>query len=431
MTARVLRYAAIVTIGLCLALLREAVAADTVELTIDARLGFAAPEIEGNVAIRWQNPGPEPARSIELLLFANRFRSIDGMDDLARHFLVADGSYRAGGTELVAVEENGSALAWRYETVPAMPEATIARIDLGRELRVGEEARVSVQFRTRLPNLLDTLGATGNLLIAAEGWYPQPVQGGNHCPSRALAHARLTIPPGSQLLLDGKRFDGGAPIEDTTEGQVSFVLSGEPFVERSLRVGARAVRVYAAPSDEFAHRISRNEEALDALVGTLPAVLEKSKASEELTIVRLPLHWYPSAAVTGMVLVSDRLFEIFPVLRPLHQRELAYAIFLEEERGAAETREPGADADWVAEGLAWRRADELYRTQFRSGREVKDWIRLFNIFAIVDRFDTAPRIPLVRPFYPMTASEDPLRIRLAGLCDPRPPGRLLFGKLES
>src|SRR5262245_37975546 len=332
---------------------------------IEARLGFAAPEIEGSVAIRWRNPGPEPARSIELLLFANRFRSIDGMDDLARHFLVAGGSYRAGGTEVVSVEENGSALAWRYESVTAMPDSTIARVDLGRALGAGEEARVNVRFRTRLPNLLDTLGAAGDLLIAAEGWYPEPVKGESHCPSRALAHVRLTIPTESQLLLDGKRFDGAAPIEDTTEGQVSFVLSGEPFVERSLRVGTRAVHVYAAPSSEFAHRISRKEDALDALVDTLPEVLAESKASEDLTIVRLPLHWYPSAAATGMVLVSDRLFEIFPILRPLHQRELAYAIFLEEERAAAQTRAPGADADWVSEGLAWRRADELYRTRFR------------------------------------------------------------------
>jgi hypothetical protein len=431
LTARVLRIAAVVTVGLCVASLREAVAAEPVELTIRARLGFAAPEIEGAVTIRWRNPGPGPARSMELLLFANRFRSIDGMDDLARHFLVAGGSYRAGGTELTAVEEGGTALGWRSAPVASMPEGTIVTVDLAHALGVGEETRLTVQFRTRLPNLLDSFGATGDLLIAAAGWFPQPTAGESHCPSPARTTLSLTIPPESHLLLGGKRFDAQTPIEATMDRQASLVLSRVPFTERSLSVGGRTVRIYSAPSDEFAHRISRNQDAEDALADTLPDILSASKEPQELTIVRLPMRWYPSASATGMVLVSDRLFEIFPVLRPLHQRELAYAVFLDEELAAAAAREPPEDAGWVAEGLAWRRADELYRERFRSGREVQDWIRLFNVFAIVDRFDTAPRIPLIRPFYPARTSDDPLAIRLSGLCERRPPGRLLFGKLES
>ena len=120
---------------------------------------------------------------------------------------------------------------------------------------------------------------------------------------------------------------------------------------------------------------------------TLAPVVSESKEQRDLVIVRVPLRWYPSAAAPGMVLVSDRLFELFPILRPLHRRELAYAVFLEEERAAALRREPLADVGWVAEGLAWRRADELYRSRFPAEREVKDWIRLFDVFAIVDRFD--------------------------------------------
>jgi hypothetical protein len=132
-----------------------------------------------------------------------------------------------------------------------------------------------------------------------------------------------------------------------------------------------------------------------------------------------------------MVLVSDRLFEIFPLLRPLHQRELAYAMFLAEELRLAATREPAIDRDWVAEGIAWRRADALYAARFREGREVRDWIGLFNVFAIVDRFDTAPRIPFVRPFFPTSADDDPLRIRPDSMAGARPPGRFLFDKLEA
>jgi hypothetical protein len=105
-------------------------------------------------------------------------------------------------------------------------------------------------------------------------------------------------------------------------------------------------------------------------------------------------------------------------------------VFLGEERRAAAAREPLADRGWVAEGVAWRRAEALYAAKFREGREVKDWIGLFNVFAIVDRFDAAPRIPLVRPFYPVSADDDPLRIRPESAGARRPPGRFLFDKLE-
>src|SRR5262249_27573001 len=86
---------------------------------------------------------------------------------------------------------------------------------------------------------------------------------------------------------------------------------------------------------------------------------------------------------------------------------------------------------WVAEGIAWRRAAELYASRFQEGREVKDWIGLFNIFAIVDRFETAPRIPFLRSFFPVSTDDEPLAIRPETLCVSRPPGRFVFDKLEA
>ncbi|MGH7898479.1 MAG: BamA/TamA family outer membrane protein, partial [Candidatus Binatia bacterium] len=235
-----------------------------------------------------------------------------------------------------------------------------------------------------------------------------------------------------ELLANGTFFRQGESAElQAPDGRISFVVSREPFEVVERRIGRRVVRLYAVPSHELEHRISAMEPARAALLDTLPSILGESRASGDLTLVSLPLRWYPSAAAPKMVLLSDRLFEILVVLRPLHQRELAYAIFLEEELAAGARREPRDDAAWVAEGLAWRRAEDLYQKRFRSGREVKDWIGLFNFFAIVDRFETAPRIALRRPFFPVATSDDPLRIRLDSACGDRPPGRVLFDKLEA
>ena len=422
------------------------------EIQVQARLGFVTHEIEGAAEIRWRNPGPEPTRTLRLLLFANRFRTIDGFGDLQRHLLVAGGEFHPGGTDILAVRDGERSLAWRFEESGALPHDTVMSVDLGQPIAPGEEVRATIEFRTRLPNLLDTFGSSDGLMIADGGWYPQPltldsapsVRAG--LPPRAHTRAALELPEGSSLLLNGKLFEqvASADLAGGEDDRLSIVLSNSSFSAQSFRVGGRTVRIYSTPSRKLAHRVSLNQAALSALVDTLPAILSdlsdvsnvSSAPGEEgsdgdLTLVRLPFRWYPSASAPGMVLISDRLFEIFPVLRPLHQRELAYAIFLAEEQRAASEREPAEDAGWVAEGLAWRRAQALYESRFREGREVKDWIRLFRLFGIVDRFETAPRIPFVRPFFPVTASDDPLRIRLETCCGAQPPGRFLFDKLEA
>lgn len=409
-------------------------ALDVTAVTIEARLGFTAPQATGSVEIRWRNSGPAPTRTASIFLFANRFASLAGIDDLARHFLLAGGRFDPGATDIVAVTEAGKPLAWSFHDAAGLPPRTVVAIDLGRELGNGDEARVTVQFRTRLPNLFDTFGATDDRLVADGGWYPQPLAGdGCAAPTRSShTHARLSPPPASHLLVNGKPYAGDGTVEvDAGDERVSLLLSRRPWAVRSWRVGQRAVHLYSAASDELANRVSHNPSAEDALAEGLAPILAGSKVTDDLVIVRLPLRWYPSAVAPGMLLVSDRLFELFPILRPLHERELAYGVFLAEERSAAAGREPPLDRGWVAEGLAWRRADSLYRDRFRAAREVKDWIRLFDVFAIVDRFETAPRIPLVRSFFPVSAADEPLHLRLEGVCEPRPPGRFVFDKLEA
>jgi hypothetical protein len=428
--------AAIVCVASTGVMLSDAEAAlDATEIAVRARLGFDAPQAAGTVEIHWRNLGPAPSRTAAVFLFANRFESIAGLDHLARHFLLAGGTFDPGATEIVAVTEAGRSLAWNFQETAGLPPKTVAAIDLGRELGKGDEARVTIEFRTRLPNLLDTFGATGNLVVADGGWYPQPLAG-DGCPAGAVSsqtHARLSSAPGSFLLVNGKASAGDGSVELDLPGneRVSAVLSRRQWVDRSWRIGQRAVHLYSVPSDELANRVSRNPSPEDALVDAVTAVLADSNQEGDQVVVRLPLHWYPSAAAPGMVLVSDRLFELFPILRPLHERDLAYALFLEEELAAAARREPPVDARWVAEGLAWRRAEKFYQGRFRERREVKDWIRALNVFAIVDRFETSPRMPLVRPFFPVTATDDPLRIRMEGVCAGGPPGRLLFDKLEA
>jgi hypothetical protein len=407
------------------------------QVLIRASIGFAAPQFDGTAVIRWRNDGTDPARTLRLLLFGNRFREPPPWNGLSRYHLLAGARYDAGRTEVLSVLADGKELASRMEAAPRGPGGLVLAVDLGRALEPGEEARVQIRFQTTLPNLFDVYGATPGLVVADGGWYPLPLSlDSADSPQTLRPHdtrtqAVLTPRQDGTLLLNGRLVEPMIEADAEEDGTLSLVFSRKPLETVRLRMGERIVSLYSVPADEIRQRTSHNAGPVAALLDALPTILERSPARGDLTLVRLPLRWYASQPTAGMILLSDRLFEIVPLLRPLHERELAYGVYLQEELAATRARESPADSLWVAEGLAWQRADEVYRQRFRGGREVRDWIRLFDLFAIVDRFETAPRIPFVRTFFPVLPAEDPLEIRLESLIERRPPGRMILSKLEA
>src|SRR6185503_1588826 len=102
------------------------------------------------------------------------------------------------------------------------------------------------------------------------------------------------------------------------------------------------------PRADLVQRSGFMPTADEALVEAVPTILARSPAKGDVAIVRLPLGWYPSHSNGEATLVSDRLFQVFPEIRPLHVRELAYAIFLGEELATARARGAGRDVDWFA-----------------------------------------------------------------------------------
>ena len=78
------------------------------------------------------------------------------------------------------------------------------------------------------------------------------------------------------------------------------MLSQQPLEAKAYRFDGHPVRVVSAPAREVTQRISAEPTPAETLVATLPAILAESTESEERTIVRLPLRWYPSAASPGI-----------------------------------------------------------------------------------------------------------------------------------
>ncbi|MBI3388973.1 MAG: hypothetical protein HY027_14660, partial [Deltaproteobacteria bacterium] len=92
--------------------------------------------------------------------------------------------------------------------------------------------------------------------------------------------------------------------------------------------------------------------------------------------------------------------------------------------------EPPGDYWWVSEGLAHELARRYAAQAHPDTRSVQQWIELFNIFAIVDRFETVPKIPFVETFFERARVVDPMHAEIATFNTTRPPGHVIFGKLR-
>src|SRR6185295_14716930 len=75
---------------------------------------------------------------------------------------------------------------------------------------------------------------------------------------------------------------------------------------------------------------------------------------EPITVVEAPLRDRLVQSGGGVLLVSDRLFEVFPLLDGFHEREVTRGTFeLLVRRSRAVTTHERGDAAWIAEALAW------------------------------------------------------------------------------
>jgi hypothetical protein len=128
----------------------------------------------------------------------------------------------------------------------------------------------------------------------------------------------------------------------------------------------------------------------------------------------------------GIAIVSDRMLHVDPVLRDFHERALAAAVYAALLRPSVAARERPADVPWITEGVAAALADRYLQIERPRHRTVYDWIALFNVFAIVDRFESAPKIPFAGAFFPEARHADELRDGLESFGRDRPPGATIL-----
>ena len=429
------------TLLLCLspprtdAALQRAVPQYAVEATIAGR------DIAGTVAVRFANRSRAVVRDAVFVLFPNRFsKPDDGINDFNRPFVYPEQEFDPGRMD---VEVDAADPTARVEPVshPGVARGVLVRVPIP-PLAPGTETQVRLRFHTRIPHRFGSFGEFEEQLTLNGGWYPylaalDETTGAwrlDGSPPVADFAVQLVLPPDLEAVLNGQHFASGEPVQARLSSVHYLSLVAAPRLLRDETVidGTRVVFLHRparrtvrhSPEPSFSEILL---DALRAIVAHRPSIVPKPPA--ELTIVEAPMRLNLTALGEGMVVVSDRAFKVNWLLRPFHELQVAHAVYGELLRPRLAAREDD-DYVWVSEGTARVLADRYLKGSYPDTRSVQDWIELFNIFAIVDRFETVPKIPFVDAFFERARVADPLHTEIMTFNRALPPGHVILAKLR-
>jgi hypothetical protein len=433
----------------CLSLPRNAMAdaATRAVYVVTVRLerdGYAA-NVLGRVEITLGNPSGAAIDRVYLHLYPNRFRH-DGeeVNDVTRMHVYPYGSFDAGGivVERAFDPATGVDLERRLVERPDVPADTVLELDLPAPLAPAASTTIALEFTTRVPARFGPFGVTEDGVTAVAGWYPYLVARGadggwrfTDGPEEADVRATLSAPKGDTVVLGGDVRP--APHAGTVQASARAVRTFSLIALHDARVvtgdvgGTRIT--FVAPVPLRHQRLAPGPAAEDLLRLAVERAVslrpETLPAPARITVVQVPLRWNLTTPSDGLVVLSDRAMRVQELLRGFHEAQVAQATYAELLRAAsrdcAET-----PPWWTIDGVAWQLADRYLAATQPTHRSVHDWIAWFDFFAIVDRFETAPKIPFVQSYFENAQSDDDLRENVFSFTGNRAPARLAFARLE-
>jgi hypothetical protein len=411
---------------------------------IEGAVDLAARRISGTVLVTVANPRRDAEGRLYFHLYPNRFHG-DGeeVNDITRPYVYPEGAFDPGGIRVGQVHRVGPGMASaRVTDEPGLPEQTILTVDLEPALPPGGSVTIAIEFVTQVPERYGPFGVAEAGLTALGGWYPYLAahdQNGWHLdapPEAGDYAASLAIDPGLTTVLGDAVFPSGhaATVAAGAAGLRNFAL----VLLRDARLHTTSLSgvevTFVTPILRHTQRVAPGatpEETLESTVGSaLEQVPPGLARPHTLTVVAVPLRWNLTSPSDGLVVVSDRTLHVFPVLHGFHAAQVAKAVYAELVRPLVLAREQVADRYWLTEGIAWVLADRFVRTTRPEHRDVYDWTSQLDFFAIVDRFETAPKIPYVQAFFRNAEREDELREGIFTYAAHRAAPRLSFARLE-
>ncbi|MGF1467031.1 MAG: hypothetical protein ACFCGT_12940 [Sandaracinaceae bacterium] len=391
------------------------------EVTVRARVGPRWTRVVGVMEARVRLDGGE--RSVGLWLYGDRLRAVPSALDERTARWIYPGEVDRGGVEVSSVSVDGRAVdAVRVAHPRGHPKGLdVAGVELRVPVEAGSERAVTVRvaFVLTVPARFGRLGRADRMLSLAAPWYPLVIDG-DAWRFDALHRVELTADRG-EVLLGGER-----RVRAVVRAPYVPAAVAARWTRRVLEVpGVDAVRwspraPYAPPPPERTGDAGLADIAEVDILGlsaeTVSRAVEGARAlgvplPPRVRLVVAPSRTELAATAPGLVLVSDRLFQIFPLdqSRAFHRRALRRAAFRSLAEAAYRRADPPADRGWAADLRAVALLD-LDQAR-RDGRTVspQELLGALAFHPAVDQLLYAPQIAFEDVYFAAIAERDPYR----------------------
>jgi hypothetical protein len=363
-------------------------------------------------------------------LMGDRLAVAPALDERSARWIYP-GEVSLGGVEDPQVDVDGAMAVWRSEPLSSGREAGGSDLVVTIAAGLARDVTVQIRMRLRVPDRFGRMGRVRGELALLSPWYPVLV-GSDAAGQSAWAfevphHVEVTAASGEVLLAgDGAAAHRPGHVELEVRAPFVSLFAADHVHERTFDVGATTVRMLGAreehrPPAEDAEGIEGVEDfvAIDRVALVREVIAEALSTARwlglevpsELVLVTVRSRIELAGHAPGVVLISDRLFEVFPldVVREFHRGALRRAVFAELADALAAPIERPSDRGWATDlrSVVLLELDALHRT--REARRPEELLSLFAFHPAVDSLLYAPQITFEQVYFGSIDETDPFR----------------------
>ncbi|HEY2745596.1 MAG TPA: hypothetical protein VGL86_13265 [Polyangia bacterium] len=446
-----LRLAAVVAV-VCAAAVAWADGApvDAPSYDVSVRVDAEARKLEGHARIIVPNTTGAPLDAVMLWRFPERFATRSRALNDYNFYWVYPYRFNPGHMRTGAVVVDGRAASVEVRDHPLAGKGTLLRVALDPPLAAGASATLDVDFSVEVPARYGPFGCIHGVCTLT-GFYPMVAPVGyalDAMPGRGRYRLSVGVHDTADVVVNGKLRAlqrGGRLDFDVGDAGGLSLMVGRPALLEFTRVvhGVRIVylsntgRHMPSPPEHVlpyqpANRVDRVLDATADAIELLYEIGAPLPAGEEVDIVAGPLRIQLAQTLPGMVLVSDHIFDIFPLQRFLkfHEFELARAVY--ESWVARRTRavERADDFGWAPGAAASYLVDLYTLRSYRKAEFAREILAWASFIPAIDRVMYAPQVPFASSYFYTLEDPDPLRDNLAQFDNTRPTGKTVYTKLR-